>query len=318
VLTDQPTGDLTTPEREGLAWLDRLTSGRATDEDLAATQAWYAESAANADAFDGAVRLRRLMQMHMQAAPEIAPVVAARGPSLARRGFLAAAVTAPAAMAAWCAVQPPFGLWPSLAELRADYRTGKGARRTIEVAGARIELNTQTAVALRSDGVRLISGEIVAETGRGRTVAIEAGAGMVRASEGHLDVRDDDGAVCVTCIAGKATVAHGPTGTERTLQGGQLVRYDTSAIGDAAAADIVRTTAWRQGVLIFRDEQLTSVVSELNRYRAGRIVLTNSQAGGRRFNGTFRTDRLEDAVAQMVSVAGLSRTDLPAGVTLLS
>ena len=38
-----------------------------------------------------------------------------------------------AAAAGYMIVRPPFGLWPPLQELAADYRTKKGEQRTISV-----------------------------------------------------------------------------------------------------------------------------------------------------------------------------------------
>ena len=48
------------------------------------------------------------------------------------------------------ALKPPLGLWPSLSELGADYRTGTGEQRTIAFAGdVQIALNTQTSLTIR-------------------------------------------------------------------------------------------------------------------------------------------------------------------------
>jgi transmembrane sensor len=315
VLTDSPS-ELTALEREGLAWVDRLTSGIATEGDVAEMQRWRGQSASHASAWSAAVRMRRLMAAHVATRVDAHPAALPHPAFLmGRRGLLGGAIAA--SLAAYAVARPPLGLWPSLDELRADYRTAKGERRTVTVAGARIELNTQTAIALNHGGVRLVAGEIAADTGAGGPFTVEARDASIRASHARFDVRDADGIVCVTCAAGAVDVAYRPSDTTRTLRAGEQLRYGAGTIGRVVPADLVRLTAWRQGLLIFHDERLYDVIAELNRYRPGRIILADG-AGSRRFNGTFKTDRLDDALAQVVSVAGLSRSDLPGGVTLLT
>ncbi len=162
---------------EALDWVVRLKTGEPTRDDVDALQRWRAQSPAHEEAFKTAVRIFRHAGVAAQelsdppvapsivpAAPAIAPA-AASSPSrtFARRAFLGSAIAA--ATAGYLAVNPPLGLWPSLEELSADYRTGKGEHRKIEVAtDVSLELNTQTSIALRATQdqtrIELISGEV--------------------------------------------------------------------------------------------------------------------------------------------------------------
>ena len=55
------------------------------------------------------------------------------------------------AAAGYIMVRTPFGLWPSIKRLFADYRTGKGERRKVALTpDVSLELNTLTSVAVRS------------------------------------------------------------------------------------------------------------------------------------------------------------------------
>jgi transmembrane sensor len=63
---------------------------------------------------------------------------------------------------------------------------------------------------------------------------------------------------------------------------------------------------------------LVDVIEEVNRYRPGRIVVTNSELGRRVVNGTFRRDQLETFIAQVQRLFGAKVTTLPAGLLLLS
>ncbi len=67
-----------------------------------------------------------------------------------RRAFLGGGIAASAAaVAVYGMVNPPLGLWPSLAELNADYRTATGQQEKINFGPlVTAELNTQTSIAI--------------------------------------------------------------------------------------------------------------------------------------------------------------------------
>ena len=48
---------------------------------------------------------------------------------------------------------------------------------------------------------------------------------------------------------------------------------ETGGLGDVIGVDTVVVTAWRDGVLVFRNTPLVRVIEEVNRYRPGRIIL---------------------------------------------
>jgi transmembrane sensor len=103
------------------------------------------------------------------------------------------------------------------------------------------------------------------------------------------------------------------------LRGQQVAYSSTEAIGvPTLVTDAERATAWREKLLIFRDQPLASVVSEVNRYRPGKIVVTNSDLGQRLVNGTFHTDKLDDFVAQVRQLFSADVRSLPGGIVLLS
>ncbi len=68
----------------------------------------------------------------------------------------------------------------------------------------------------------------------------------------------------------------------------------------------------------FTTRPLAEVIEEINRYRPGRIVITNSDLARRVVNGTFRRDQLDTFIAQVQQLFGAKVTTLPAGLTLLS
>lgn len=219
------------------------------------------------------------------------------------------------------AIDPPFGLWPSLTELGADHRTATGERRQLDLTErVRVELNTRTSIAVhlaadRTPTIELISGEAVVET-RGEPLMVAAASGRVTAIGAQLDVRCDRQAVAVACLSGAVRVEHARGVV--SVAAGQVVRYDGTGPSDVVSGDMERLTAWRRGLLEFRDDPLASVIEEINRYRPGRVILVNNALADLSVVATFHIDRLADAGERLAHALGASVRRLPGGVVILS
>ena len=240
---------------------------------------------------------------------------------LSRRMVLGGAIAA--AGAGYAIIRPPLGLWPSLQELSADYRTAKGEQRKVAVApDVSLELNTQTSVALRSaqseTEVELISGEASIEAARAASnpFILLAANGRISATRAAFNVRCLDGVVTATCLTGAIDVAR--DGKTARLQKAEQISYSPAGLQASVPVDPAQIIAWQAGLLIFRDRPLTNVVDEVNRYRSGKIIVTNENLRRRIVNGTFRIDKLEDFVAQVQQLFGAQVRYLPGGVVLLS
>jgi transmembrane sensor len=308
-------------------WVALLRSGRATEGDAERLQRWRAQSPAHEAAFRQAARLYRdLGSMgaeleRRKIKPFARPASVARH-LVSRRALIGGALAA--SVAGYMVVKPPLDMWPSLAEMSADYRTAKGEQLDVALAdNVSLKLNTQTSIAVRGTGVspriELISGEAAINSQRlAEPLVVLAADGQIVASNGEVNIRCIDGVVMATCIQGSITVTQG--GRSVQLQSGQQISYSSVeqlgapiAIGDPASL-----TAWREKLLVFKDKPLATVVSEINRYRPGKIVVTNSGLGQRLVNGTFHTDKLDDFVAQVRQLYAVKVRALPGGVVLLS
>lgn len=316
--------DETTVRREATDWLMRITSGDATRDDWRALDVWRSQSALHEESFARASRFWK----------ELGPAVAAvamreegrhapgQGRRVNRRGLLAGGFCA-AGVAAAVMVRPPLGLWPSLSDLAADYRTGTGQQRRIAVdTGMSIELNTETSLNLRHSGIdsriELISGEaVVAATKPQQRVTVLARNGRISTfSQATFSLRCGDGLVWVTCLDGEVQVeAHQQT---RTIHREQQVAYDHQGLEEVRHVDGAIVTSWRQGTLVFNNDPLVRVIEEVNRYRRGRIVLANADLGNRLVTARFRLDRLDDVVVQVSQVFGAHVRKLPGDIVLLS
>jgi transmembrane sensor len=102
------------------------------------------------------------------------------------------------------------------------------------------------------------------------------------------------------------------------LKKAEQVTYSSAGLAPALPVEVEQVAAWQSGLLVFRDRSLGVVVDEVNRYRAGKIIITNADMKSRIVNGTFQIDKLENFVPQVQQLFGARVTSLPGGVVLLS
>lgn len=309
-------------------WVLLLRSGKATTEDAEQLQLWRRRSDLHEQAFVQAVRLYRDLGAmgaeleNRNVRPFVARVSAAKQ-MVSRRSLIGGALAA--SVAGYMIVKPPLEMWPSLAELSADYRTAKGEQLDVKLASnVALKLNTQTSIAVRGNDVNprieLISGEAAITTRRDsfEPLVMIAADGQITSSAADFNLRCIDGVVLATCNEGSVTISHG--GRSVRLGRGEQVSYSASdPLGrPVSIVDAGSSSAWREKLLIFRDQPLSAVVAEVNRYRPGKIVVTNAQLGQRLVNGTFHTDKLDDFVAQVRQLFAANVRALPGGIVLLS
>jgi transmembrane sensor len=311
--------------REAIDWVVRLRSGEATTEDAEALKRWQSQSAAHEEALRRAAKLWHGFKAVAERENSVTRLPIARralhGKQIARRAFLGGAIAASAA--GYLVVRPPLGLWPSLQELSADYRTAKGEQREITLGpDVLMTLNTSTSVAVRANfdepRIELISGEAAITTKAPLTkpVVLVARDGRIVATEARYNARCIDDVVSIACLTGTVDVERGSQSIR--IKANQQISYTSVGLGLPINADVAQATSWQTGLLVFHDKTLTDVVEEINRYRPGRIVITNSDLRRRIVNATFHADQLDNFLVQAQELFGAKVTHLPAGVTLLS
>jgi len=311
---------------EAQAWLARLASGEATAADLGALKAWRVRSPAHGRAFAEAALLWNLLgDATLQAVTGGTARIAPAGPRMlmGRRAFIGGGLLAAGVAGAAAVVHPPLGLWPSWSEFAAEYRTHKGERREIAVADSMaIQINTQTSIDLRpaTDGavqIELIAGEAAFASQKARTqdIVVLAGSGRAQARDAAFNVRRDGDTVSVSCVSGEVLVSC-EAGTTK-LRHGQQTLFNEHGMSQIVAIDPEVVTAWQRGLLIFRDEALSRVIEEVNRYRFGKIVVLDGKLGQRRIVANFRLDRIDDIVDFVAGVVQARVRRLPGGIVLL-
>jgi transmembrane sensor len=327
-------------EQQAHAWVRQFSSGGARARDARALQRWCATSDAHAQAFKKAHRLWKEMGpaaelagagdaelAALRATPHGSVSRGALSRVLPRRAFLGTGIAAAAAAAGVAIVHPPLGLWPSSETWQADYRTGPGEQKKLALApDVTVEMNTRSSLALQAGrgdtvgetvGIELIGGEVAVDaTRQGRPFSVSAGAGRMQAVDARFEVRHTDGqSVCVSCFEGRVQVA--VASEEIALRAAQQVVYDGSALQPVRDIEAAERSAWREGILSFQRTALAQVVAEINRYRAGRVVLLGRELDAKPVSGRFNIAELDKAIAQIQRLFRLEATTLPGGIVIL-
>lgn len=314
-------------QSEAVDWMLRLKPGIATRDDVATFKKWCRQDPAHAKAFADvrglwdAVGPGGEKLFDPNALEKLAAARAAQSVKLGRRGFLTGAAAASAVAATYAAIHPPLNLWPSISELNADYRTATGEQRQIALSNdIAIEMNTQTSIGLRAvaddmERIELIGGESIVRT-RLHALEVTAGAGNARAANAIFNIRRDGDKVSVTCLEGEVRVTCLSSLIHLTSR--RQVSYSGAGFAPIAQTDAANVTSWREGFLVFHDARLADVITEINRYRPGRIVVMNEGLGKRPVNGRFYLARLDEVVDKFQNAFGARVTSLPGGVVILS
>ena len=215
--------------------------------------------------------------------------------------------------------------------LKADYRTAPGEQRVVRLAdGSTVELGPSSAIDVRygptERRVELLSGVafFTAAPRQGaeiRAFVVESAGGQVTAVGTQFSVDRLDDTVDVTVAEHRVDVSLISAGRDgdpvHLSEGNQLYYSAAKGIGAIETVDIDQAMGWRRGRLIFNNVPLSRVVTELNRYRRGRIVITSTDLADRRVSGVFDTGDLDSALGRIVSELHLRTASLPPVVTLL-
>jgi len=125
---------------------------------------------------------------------------------------------------------------------------------------------------------------------------VEAASGRTHALETAFDVKLNGATVTVSVTEHSVEVS--AEGADQLLAEGQQVRYGRGKIGAVRDADVGQVEAWRRDQLVFQEAPLGDVVADLERYRGGRIVMTDSRLSDIPVTAVFDTRQADAAVTR--------------------
>jgi len=297
-------------------WHARLREpdGSAREQDF---QNWLARDPRHAQAYREAERLWRALA---------APAVHVADDEAHRSAAIHASIRYGAMAASLIILLGAGLLWRTgmIDTLRSDHVTATGQRAPVELAdGSTITLNSDSAlkIDLQTDrrGAHLFRGEAWFDVAKDATrpFTVETPNGSVRVTGTSFDVRVDETTTIVSLASGRVELVSASMTAPTVLEPGQQARVTANGISNPVRFDPTTVSAWRRGQIVFYDTALDAVVDDLNRYRTGRIVITNDALNRLKVSGVFRTDDPDAALNAIASTLPVRVTRITDYLVLL-
>jgi transmembrane sensor len=203
------------------------------------------------------------------------------------------------------------------------YRTAKGERRDVTLTdGSRLSLNSDTQISVqlgkKSRAVALTSGEVLFDVVHDPAKPFEVAVGdqQIRDIGTEFNVLRRDDQLTVTVLRGAVAVDNQTTGETAQLAPGDELRHRVgSSQSSQARVNPEEAVAWRSGRLIYRDQPLSDVAADLNRYLPVPISV-DAKVGALRFSGVLQLDREDLMVGRLVQLLPVRATSTTASVRL--
>lgn len=309
--------------QEAADWLTRLQRPEVDETDWLAFDAWLCEPGAQ-EAYDAIQAVdEEIFQRGSAVRGELAePRRAAAKRALTIDWRWLGGLGAAGAAAAVALVVAPWGeLLPQPDTL---YTTAKGESRAIQLAdGSHIDLNTDSHVSVRLEKdarrVTVHDGQALFDVAHdsARPFLITAGDETVRVVGTRFDVRRRDGQLTVTVLRGLVEVSTDGEDTPVRLRPGQMLEHVEGASGvlvrAVAAEDQV---GWRSGRLIYRDQPLGRIVSDMNHYFDRPLRLEGEKTANLRFSGVLIVDGQDAMVRRLTSLMPIAATPTDDSIVL--
>lgn len=347
MLSDLNDAKLPDLKQQAIDWLVRLRDETISDTEINAFADWLAEDYRHSEAFASAEDLFNDMLLaassvpastqHAVDTPRAATDVVSLNrvssnpaksqpnkPSVRAQHWLPAMLAMAAVWLFSVILVMPENSYP-LERLLSDYYTVTGELRSIPLAdGSRLLLNTNSAVSVNYDDAKR---QIILHHGQVRfTVAkdslrpfeVKVDGMHVTALGTVFDVLRTDAketSVTVQQHAVSVDIQNAEHVRESLagvyVQEGQQLRYRHDGILTAAQPiELEQATAWQQHRLLINDRPLGELISELNRYRVGRVFLSDTQLSKLRVTGVFSLDNPDDILHSVCNVLNLQETRL--------
>jgi len=287
---------------EAAHWVVRAQADAFGDPDILRLTEWLEADPAHARAFEAALATWGDAEALRAAAPvraseDVVSLGDFRRRAAARKAPIWRSPGAVAGMAAALAAAvliPMFALKGAPARI---YETHKGQRQTVALDdGSSLELNTGTRVSVqmssRARRLVLVRGEVALKVTHdaSRPLTLTAGEAEITDLGTEFNVRrDGDGSVAVAVREGEVQLAENGA-APTTLHRGDIAVHRAGIAGAVVGhGDPDQAFAWQNAHAIYRDQPLSAVVKDLNRYFDTPIIV-DDQAGKLRLSAILTLD----------------------------
>ncbi len=179
------------------------------------------------------------------------------------------------------------------APVQIQYATNIGEYENIVLTdGTRINLNTNTRLGVsmgkKTRAVTLYSGEAYFDIAadQKRSFVINAGDTRITDIGTAFSVHLSDNSLSVAVSEGIVDM-QSPVQKIRLTKGQKAVQPGAAETFTIATVDIANISTWRDGVLVFENAPLSTIVPELNRYFKTPIILVDEKTSALTFSGVL-------------------------------
>ena len=174
-------------------------------------------------------------------------------------------------------------------------RAGKGEIRAVPLPdGSVVTLDTQSAVEIAYSrtgrNLKLIAGRAQFEVrhSKEKPFIVHASGYEVVAVGTRFDVRLTTNGTTVLLFEGRLRIADLTGANAFTLESGHKAVLEKGAPPQLGLIDQDKIDKWQEGILTFRNQQLSEVAAQLNRYSTDRLTINDTRVATLRVTGTFR------------------------------
>ncbi len=327
--TSPPVSEITTLSDQAISWVVKLNSGTATKLDIEQAQLWRTRSRSHQQAYLEAEQLWLDMGDALLLSASVQAQTTSVSTKIPRRNFKPVTrwlTPLAAAVLLFAVLNPYLGFsdrWLS------DYHTTAGEQKTITRSdGSRVMLNTDSALSVQisSSGrqIRLLRGQAVfsVATDPKRPFEVTTDDAIVKALGTIFEVQEDQQGTRVSVQQHAVNIK--PVATQsgindKTITEGQQTRYSAkTGFSPITSIDIKETSAWQRGKLIVKNQPLSVVITELDRYYPGHIQLTDQQLANLRVTGVFPLNDPNAVLTMIEQTLPLKQTRITPWLTLIS
>lgn len=211
----------------------------------------------------------------------------------------------------------------AIENLRADYVTERGERRSVQLAdGSSVLLDADSALAdafvAGERRVKLIRGGAFFDVAPSSVpFVVEAANGEVRVMGTGFEVRLLSDGASVTLEHGRVSVKTVGQRDAAVLQPGEQVHFGPEGIAAVRTVQLGDALAWRAGRYTFYGARLADVVREIERYRRGRIMIATSALADERVTGSFSLVDTDEALSSLQASVGFEMHRLTSHLTVI-